>query len=332
MPCVDDAEQFPGVVIRFRRLDDPVAVVTDHDAVQRAEAYPILRIGAPLFGHAIDLGGGRWRIHGLVEDTPQAARDALAHRLRERLVTATDADLVAELAAVGEVLDWQKVDEVTVGGRRHRVIRADTFARFGPAGPEPPRPTDLDPRQADTCDSFLGGADLIADPAAPTGVGAAVLKVELLPARYPKAEVSPAAYADSVAAVRSHPNGVLLPTRYAVAEQVAGVWQPSSRAVATPQQARELILFDFRWLTPRIANPGEAAAAEYRRAADDLEASRADEVSVRGRRLRVIRVETLLRFAADGPERPRPSDPDPEPPPEAHFARLRAEGRLPEPD
>ena len=332
MPAVDDGEQLPGVVIRIRRPDDPVGVVTDHDAVERAEAYPILRIGAPLFGYAVDLGGGRWRVHGLVEDTPQAARDALAHRLREQLAGTTDADLAAELAAVGTVLDWQKVDEVTVGGRRHRVIRSDTFARFGPSGPEPPRPTDPDPREADTCDSFLGGADLIADPAAPTGVGAAVLKVELLPARYPQANVPPDVYADSVAAVRSHPNGVLLPTRYAVAEQVAGAWQPSSRAVATPQQARELILFDFRWLTPRIANPSEAEAAEYRRAADELEASRADEVSVLGRRFRVTRVETLLRFSADGPEGPRPSDPDPEPPPEAHFARLRAEGRLPDPD
>ncbi|RIV39114.1 hypothetical protein D2L64_09585 [Micromonospora radicis] len=320
------------MVIRIRRGDDPVGVVTDHDAAERAASYPTLRIGAPSFGYAVDLGGGRWRIHDLAEDTPQAARDALAHRLREQLAAGVGADLAAELAAVGRVLDWKKVDEVTVGGRRHRVIRADTFTRFGPDGPEPPRPTDPDPRQADICDDFLGGTDLIADPGAPTGVGAALLKIELLPAHYPRARVPVDVRADSVAAVSSHPNGVVLPTRYAVAEQVAGGWQPSSRAVATPQQARDLILFDFRWLVPRIANPTEREAAEYRRAADELEATRADEVNVLGRRFRVIRIETLLRFCADGPEPPRPSDPDPEPPPEAHFAQLRAEGRLPDLD
>lgn len=307
-------------------------MVTEHDAAERAGAYPILRIGAPLFGYAVDLGGGRWRVHALVEDTPQAARDALAHRLREWLAETADADLVAELTAVGRVLDWEKVDEVTVAGRRHRVVRADTFARFGPDGPEPPRPTDPDPRTADSCDSFLGGADLIADPAAPTGVGAALLKVELLPARYPRAQVPADVYADSVAAIRSHPNGVLLPTRYAVAEQVGGGWQPTSRAVATPQEAREAVEFDFRWLIPRIGNPTEEEAAEYARAADELAASRADEVAVLGRRFRITRIETLLRFCADGPEPPRPSDPDPEPPPEAHFAQLRAEGRLTDSD
>ncbi|MER5457164.1 DUF5954 family protein [Micromonospora sp. NPDC002389] len=322
-------EQSPGAVIRIRHWDDPVGLVTERDAVERAGAYPTLRLGAPLFGYAADLGGGRWRVHELVEETPQAARDALAHRLRDRIAETADADLLAELTAARTVLDWQKVDEVTVGGRRHRVIRADTFARFGPDGPEPPRPTDPDPRDADTSDDFLGGADLVVDPAEPTGVGAAVLKVELLPARYPRAQVPADVHADSVAAVRSHPDGVLLPTRFAVAEQVRAGWRPTSRAVGTPQEARDLITFEFRWLVPRLADPTEEEAAEYRRAADRIEATRANEVTVLGRRFRITRVETLLRFSADGPEGPRPSDPDPEPPPEVHFAQLRAEGRLP---
>lgn len=329
---MSDGEQRPDVVIRVQRRDDPVSAVTEDDAARRAATYPRLRIGAPLFGHAVDLGGGRWQVHALVDDTPQQARDTLAHRLREQLAETADSDLAAELTATGRVLDWEKVDEVTVTGRRHRIIRADTFARFGSDGPEPPRPTDPDPREADECDSFLGGDNLVTDPNASTGMGAAVLKVELLPAHYPRATVPADVYADSVAAVRSHPNGVLLPTRYAVAEYVGGVWQPSTRAVATPQEARESIMFDFRYLTPRITELTEAEDAAYRQAADDLEASRSDEVIVLGRRFRITRIETLLRFSADGPEGPRPSDHDPEPPPEAHFAELRAQGLMPDLD
>ncbi|SBT39051.1 DUF5954 family protein [Micromonospora narathiwatensis] len=329
---MDNGEQPPGAVIRIERRDDPVNAVTEDDAARRAGAYPNLRVGAPLFGHAVDLGDGRWQVHALVDDAPQQARDTLASRLREQLADTADPDLAAELTATGQVLDWEKVDEVTVAGRRHRIVRADTFARFGPDGPEPPRPTDPDPREADRYESFLGGDDVIVDPDAPTGVAEAVLKVELLPAHYPRATVPADVYAQSVAAVRSHPNGVLLPTRYAVAEYVAGAWQPSSRAVATAQEARESIMFDFRWLIPRTGNPSEDEAAAYRQAADDLEASRADEVSVLGRRFRITRIETLLRFSSDGPEGPRPSDPDPDPPPEAHFAQLRAQGLLPDPD
>ncbi|WP_233514056.1 DUF5954 family protein [Micromonospora craterilacus] len=36
-----------------------------------------------------------------------------------------------------------------------------------------------------------------------------------------------------------------------------------------------------------------------------------------GRRFRVTRIETLLRFSSDRPEGPRPSDHDPDPPPGA---------------
>ena len=90
-----------------------------------------------MFGFAEDLGDGRWRVQALENDTPQAARDSLAHRYRVRAAETTYAALAEELAAVVRVLDWEKVDELTIAGRRHRVIRADTFARFGSDGPEP---------------------------------------------------------------------------------------------------------------------------------------------------------------------------------------------------
>ncbi|MFI7650627.1 DUF5954 family protein [Micromonospora sp. NPDC049460] len=296
--------------------------MTEDDAVRRASAYPMVRIGAPLFGYAVDRGGGRWQIHALVDDTPQAARNTLAHWLRERLAETTDPALAAELTALARVLQWEKVDQVTVAGRVHRIVRADTFARFGPDGPEPPRPTDPDPREAEECDSFLAG-DLIADPAAPSGVGEATLRVELIPAHYARARVPAQVYADSVASVHSHPNGVVLPTRYAVAEYVNGGWQPYSRVVATPQHARDTLAFSFTYIQPRTSQLADDETAAYEQAAAALDGDRVDEIEVLGRRFRITRVETLLRFSPDGPEGPRPSDHDPEPPPESHFAQLR---------
>jgi hypothetical protein len=328
----DDQVPPAGTVIRVQRRDDPVGAVTEDDAVHRAAAYPTLRMGGPLFGHAEDLGDGRWRVNALQDDTPQAARDTLAHRFRERLAETTDPELAAELVAVGQVLDWQKVDEVSAAGRRYRVIRADTFARFGPDGPEPPRPSDPDPHPAGTRKNLRAWDGLVVDPEEATGMAHAVLKIELLPAHYPKAGIPAEVYDDSLAAVHKHPGGVMLPTQYAVAEYVDGHWQPGSRAVDTPQAARDVITFDFRYLIPQIGDPTEAEAAAYAQAADDLDATRADELTVLGRRFRVTRVETLLRFGPDGPEPPRPSDHDPDPPPEAHFADLRRRGLLPEPD
>ncbi|GIJ30729.1 hypothetical protein Vqi01_58910 [Micromonospora qiuiae] len=81
----DDEAPNPAV-IRVVRQDDPVSAVTDHDAATRMQAYPVVRIGAPLFGHAVDLDGRRWQVHALFDDTPQDARTTLAHRLRERLL------------------------------------------------------------------------------------------------------------------------------------------------------------------------------------------------------------------------------------------------------
>ncbi|MDG4798348.1 DUF5954 family protein [Micromonospora sp. WMMD1082] len=303
-------------VVRVERPTDPVGAITDHDAVSRTHAYPVVRIGAPLFGHAVDLGDGRWQVHALLDHTPQDARNTLAHRLRERLLDTTDPALAAEVTAVAQLLDREKIDEVVVAGQIHRVIRADTFARFGPDGPEPPRPTDPDPRDFTDHDSFCD-EEVIADPAAATGVGTAMLKVDLLTAHYPRALVPADVYADSVAAVRSHPHAAVLPARYAAAEHVDGAWQPISHAVATPQEARDELAFTFRHIEPRHRPLTPDQNAAYQQAADHLDRNRIDEITALGRRFRITRVETLLRFSPNGPEGPRPSDHDPDPPPEA---------------
>ncbi|MGC5309962.1 DUF5954 family protein [Micromonospora zamorensis] len=314
----DEAQ--PPVVLRVQQPTDPVGAVTEDDAARGSAAYPKIRIGAPLFGHAVQAEGGRWQVYAVVSDTPQAARDDLAHHLMEQLDEATDPPLAAELTTVLGVLDREKVNEVVIAGRMHRVVRVDTFARFGPDGPEPPRPTDRDPRDADGKDSFLA-PEIVIDPDGATGLSEAMLRVELTTANYPRAQVPADVYADSVAAVASHPVGVILPTRYAAAESIGGSWRPYSRAVATPQLARDEIAFGLRHIEPRLLRLTDDQAVAYKQAADTLDTNPVDNVTVLGRHFRVTRIETLLRMGASGPEMPRPSDPDPDQPPGADRQR-----------
>ncbi|MBM0230467.1 hypothetical protein JNW91_00420 [Micromonospora sp. STR1_7] len=304
----------PPVILRVQQPADPVGAVTEDDAARRTAAYPKIRIGAPLFGHAVEADGGRWQVYALASDTPQAARDDLAHHLMEQLDETTDPSLAAELTTALGVLDRGKVNEVVITDRVHRVVRVDTFARFGPDGPEPPRPTDRDPRDAEDNDSFLA-PEIVIDPDGATGLSEAMLRVELTTAHYPRAEVPANVYAESVAAVASHPVGVILPTRYAAAESVGGSWRPYSRAVASPQLARDEIAFGLRHIEPRLLRLTDAQAAAYQQTADALDTNPVDDVTALGRHFRVTRIETLLRMGASGPEMPRPSDPDPDQPP-----------------
>lgn len=310
----------PPVILRVQQPTDPVGAVTEDDAARRTAAYPKIRIGAPLFGHAVQAEGGRWQVYAVVSDTPQAARDDLAHHLMEQLDDTTDPPLAAELTTALGVLDREKVNEVVITGRVHRIVRVDTFARFGPDGPEPPRPTDRDPRDADDHDSFLA-PEIVIDPDGATGLSEAMLRVELTTAHYPRAEVPANVYADSVAAVAAHPVGVILPTRYAAAESVGGSWRPYSRAVATPQLARDEIAFGLRHIEPRLLKLTDDQTAAYQEGADTLDTNPVDDVTALGRHFRVTRIETLLRTGATGPEMPRPSDPDPDQPPGADRQR-----------
>ncbi|MDG4760440.1 DUF5954 family protein [Micromonospora sp. WMMD710] len=313
-------EMQPPVVLRVQQLTDPVGAVTEDDAARRTAAYPKIRIGAPLFGHAVQAEGGRWQVYAVVSDTPQAARDNLAHHVMEQLDETTDPPLAAELTTALGVLDREKVNEVMITGRVHRIVRVDTFARFGPDGPEPPRPTDRDPRDAEDHDSFLA-PEIVIDPDGATGLSEATLRVELATAHYPRAKVPANVYADSVAAVASHPVGVILPTRYAAAESVGGSWRPYSRAVATPQLARDEVAFGLRHIEPRLLRLTDDQAAAYQHTADTLDTNPVDDVTALGRHFRVTRIETLLRMGASGPEMPRPSDTDPDQPPGADRQR-----------
>lgn len=70
------------------------------------------------------------------------------------------------------------------------------------------------------------------------------------------------------------------------------------------QSARESITFTFRYLIPKREQPS---------AADELHATRAEELTVLGRRFRIVRVENLLRCAPTVPNHPAPLTTTPNP-------------------
>jgi hypothetical protein len=318
-------------VIRVVRRDDPVSAVTEEEARRRAVSYPSLRIGAPLFGDAEHLGEGRWRLRRMVAATPQEARDGLAHHFRTLAGQTDDPKYATELRAADDVLGWEKLDELHVAGCRYRIVRVDTYVRFGPDGPEPPRATDPDPLPPGAkVRPIRRSEELVVDPKEPVGIADGLFKAQILPSYYSGPRVPEDVRADSQRAVRSYPDGVLLPVEYIVAEQVDDVWRPLGAAQPTPQRARDALTFRFRVFIPQFQDPTEEAVTAYARAADELDTGRADEIRVLGRRLRIVRIENLLRFGPDGPEPPRPSDHDPDPPAELHCLQLREQGLLPD--
>jgi len=205
----------------------PVATLADEEAWRARNDCLQLSFGGPVFGVAREREQGGWELlRGLAELAPRDARDSMDAHFRRLAQAATDSGDEAqreEWLRAAERMDWEAVNEMTVRGARYRVVRADTFIRRGPAGPEPPRATDSDPGEA-------GWGHELADPAArfvidtvtSTGMAEGMLKVELLEAIYPEGSVPAEVRADSVRAVREHPGGVLLPAAYTTAELADG--------------------------------------------------------------------------------------------------------------
>ncbi|MGC5021385.1 DUF5954 family protein [Micromonospora sp. DT47] len=63
----------------------------------------------------------------------------------------------------------EKVDEVRVAGRRWRLVRADTFTRFGLDGPQPPRPSGPDVGAAGSARLYSDWRGVVVDPGASVG-------------------------------------------------------------------------------------------------------------------------------------------------------------------
>ncbi|MFD5327506.1 DUF5954 family protein [Streptomyces sp. NPDC127092] len=317
------------------RSGDPVAWVTEADAVDGALRYPGLAVRGALFGVvAREVGAeGPWRVVEPVRaGMPQESRDGLQSRLFFRAKDDTDDPTVRrELIAAVRVLEREPVDEIDVLGVRYRVVRADEFTRTGNQGLEPPRPTDPEPlfrvwegniphRSPDE------GALL--DPDRSRGPMAEALRFGLRPFSYTGARYPAAVRADSERAVATHPDLALLPVSFGVVERQGSGWRPHGSLFATPHEARQSLydlMVDF-W--PRMYEWDEAEREPFRRAGELFRAAgRADEARVAGREFRICRVERMIRFGPDGPEGPRPSDVDEYGPQRLH-PRMDEDGTL----
>jgi hypothetical protein len=329
-------------ISRLRRIaiapqDDPVSLVAEDDARRAWVDYPRLCYVGPAYGSAEHVDGLRWRILDHHATSPQQARDELAHVFRVLARQASNPVVHAEYQSAYTTFEWKKVDELTAGPKRARVIRIERISRAKEEerAAEPPRPADLDPfNPARSRQDRTKG--LVIDPAEPSGWGDAALLEHLLPSAYPAGAVPPEVRADSMRALRNYPGGVLLPVEYAIGERLPGrVWQPVGETCATPSDARRQIASRLRFRASKGGNLNlageldwpaiqealglpdldEREQREYLRAADEIENDRElFQVTVPGRGFQVIRVIRLVRFGPDGPEPPRPSDPDPDVP------------------
>ncbi|MET7575684.1 DUF5954 family protein [Streptomyces sp. NPDC005492] len=302
------------------------------EAWQAREAYPnVLAGGGPVFGVAEELDSGGWLVLSRFGNmAPQGSRDTLAMTFRRRARDAVDAGDTAaqqEWLRGAERLDREKVDELTVLGRRFRVVRADWFIRMGPTGPEPPRPSDPDPAKVGHGHELTGRTTgFVIGPFTATGMSEGILRMELLSLVLAPGTAPAPVREDSVRALKTHPGGVLLPAEFTAAEFADGGWQPTQMTNPSPQGARDTLTTYLRVMAPAMEQLDEETRAEYARAADRIDAERCDEIVIDGCRTRIVRVERLVRIGPDGPEGPRPSDHDPERPTAVQEEQLRAEG------
>ncbi|MDT0267746.1 DUF5954 family protein [Streptomyces sp. DSM 44915] len=328
------------LTFRVTRRDDPVSGVTEADTIRAAERYPHVVIRGPVFGFAEQRpeDGPAWRLlDDVTEGFPQQARDALNSHLwlRARDETTPGDRLRGQLLAAVSRLESEPVNEVAVGATRYRVVRGDEFARVGPRGIEGPRPTDPDeplpgPHWHQRRSSRSRTRGLLLDHGSPTGIMESIQRMELLALRYEAARIPAEVRADSARAVLTHPGVVLLPAAFTFAERRRSSWEPMAGLQTSPHEARVTLHDYLAEFLPKLEHEVSAADADaYARAAEAFRAGRRrDEVTVLGRRFRIIRVERLIRFGPDGPEPPRPTDLDPyEPcqihPPLAEYERTR---------
>ncbi|NVI92312.1 DUF5954 family protein [Actinomadura sp. BRA 177] len=273
---------------------DPVAAVMLADACRALSAYPELVVVGTLFTAAEHVAGG-WQVLCPCDPLPQGARELLAGRLEDLAALAGGA-AERELLAAARTVQHEQADEVSAGGRRFRIVRIEQLVRTGPDGPEPPRPTDLDP----------------------LGAGRAAPAYDLLPADGPASDFATAELLcqvlDAAAATGSEPSGafltpVALAPAFTVAERSERRWRPVGRLHEAPQQARDALITYFRHVVPAVESPAEADVERFAEAAELMEdESRRNGIAVAGRRFRIVRIERITLMGPDGPEPPRPTD------------------------
>jgi hypothetical protein len=248
---------------------------------------------------------------------------------------AGDTETEERLLAIAEQLEWEKIDEVELDVR-HRVVRVERFIRSGPEGPEPPRSSDFDEHEHSKLRQSAGpdpAEGFVLDPTVPTGMSEGILKTDLIQLLPKRASVSDEVYDEALQAGYTHPGVVLMPVAFAVAQCQSGMWGSFGiMDCPTPFRARDVLSMHLRVSAPVYDALSEEQRAQYAAAADRLEASGSNELTVGDRLLRIIRIERMVRFGPDGPEGPRSSDPDPEDPVKLMYEKLRAQGIDPDED
>ncbi|MFD0686909.1 DUF5954 family protein [Actinomadura fibrosa] len=278
---------------------DPVAAVMLADACRSIAAYPELVVVGALFTAAERVRGG-WQVVCPCDPLPQGARELLADHL-DGLASAAPGDDPGrgELRDAATRLRTGPADALAAAGRRFRIVRIEQLVRTGPDGPEPPRPTDVDPAPSDTRVFPARPYDLLPDERGASDLTTAELLCQVL---------------DAAAATGNEPSGAFLTPlavapAFTVAERAEGRWRPVGRLHDTPRQARESLVTYFRHVVPAIEQPGPETAAEYAEAADLMaDGTRRNGIAVAGRRFRIVRIERITLMGPDGPEPPRPTD------------------------
>jgi hypothetical protein len=321
---------------------EPVEAAVEADARDAAVRSSTLAVRGPLFGVASPCGDGgrRWRV--VVEVThgcPQQARDALNSMLWFRARDeAKDRDERRALLKAVARLESECVDELSVLDTRYRVVRAEEYTGMDVHGDiEMPRPTDPEPPAPDWSRGARGPKiddALVLDPDAPLSPVQAAERLALRSLVYSGARFPDSVLRDSARAVESHPDVLLMPAVFRVAERSGSEnWTPGSGLHATPHDVRKALDFSLVWWRPRErglipwdvtedihlhadartvvaegTDPAVAELAVLAEAANRLRAERLDEVEALGTVYRIARTRRLLRWGPDGPEGPRPSD------------------------
>ncbi len=291
------------------------------EALRAQRTHPATLWFGPSYG-VMELTDAGWLMSGMNDPTPQSARDGLGWwfrvQARRRSTDPADREDFWEASAL---LERERRNELTVAGRRFRVVRADRFFRYGLTGPEPPRSTDSDTVVSPEHGIFVKfTAGLLGPSETP---GSAALLGERWEAVPRGTMVPPDVTRDAQRALTAYPKIVMLVPRFAVTEEKDGHWPAQTSAITSPDEARRTLATYFREIVPVMLKPTEAELAAYRHAADRLERECVHQIRVAGRRFRIIRVETAVRVGPDGPEPPRPSDHDPDPPLTGETAELR---------
>ncbi|MFJ3922202.1 DUF5954 family protein [Streptomyces sp. NPDC090022] len=326
---------------------EPVEAAVEADAVDAVARAGDVAVRGPLFGVATQGAGDgpRWRVMvPVTSGCPQMARDSLNSKLwfRAKDEAGDRAERRALLAAVAR-LESERVDELTVGTTRYRVVRAEEYAALGAHGIEPPRPTDPEPPAPDWNRSpRIPRVDdgLLLDPDAPVTPTQALEQLALRTLAYRGERFPEDVREDSLRALDTHPDVLLLPATFAVVERTGGGWKPVNGPHVSAHEARKSLDFCLTWAWPRMrglipvdtdveadarsvaagGGPSAAELAPYAEASERLRAGRrVNRLELGDTVYQIGRTRRLLRWGPDGPEGPRPSDTDSHDPERIHL-------------